>query len=144
MSQTHDAPDFQEIFDAQGTPLGAILGPAAWALVRETVLGRFASPAAEPVMPEPLADWEGLVQTWDFVYPVDLDVACTCGNASADWRHDEPRKFWLLAANMGGLVTFRCLACQSRILKRHFDDAIVVEVRPFTPEKCLRNKGRAS
>ncbi len=145
MSPTHDVPGFQEIFDAQGNPLGAILGLEAWALVRQTVLERFASASAELEEPEPLTDWRSLVKSWDFNYPVDLDVACSlCGNATADWEHDEPRAFRLTAANMGGLVTFRCLSCQARILKRHFDDTVTVEVRPFAPEKHIRNKGRAS
>lgn len=142
MSQTHDDPGFQEIFDAQGKVLGAILGPEAWALVRATIVARLAPPVCEP---EPLEDWRTLLAIWDFKYPVDLDVACAiCGNASPDWEHDEPRKFRLCAANMGGLVTFRCLSCKARIMKRHFDDEIQVECRPFAPEKSVRNKGRAS
>ncbi|MBU1228388.1 MAG: hypothetical protein KKA55_05350 [Proteobacteria bacterium] len=144
MSQIIDDAGFQEIFDAQGNALGAMLGPEAWALVREAVLERFAA-APVPEEPEPLSDWQALVQSWDFNYPVDLDVACSlCGNATSDWRNDEPRRFRLAAANFGGLVTFRCLGCQARILKRHFDDVIQVEVRPFAPEKSIRNKGRAT
>lgn len=145
MSQTHDIPGFQEIFDAQGQPLGAILGPEAWASVREVVLQHFSAPAAEPETVEPLDDWRVLVKNWDFRYPVDLDVACPlCGNESADWEQDSPRKFALNAANMGGLVSFRCLSCQARILKRHFYDRIKVEAQPYSPERSLRNKGRAS
>jgi hypothetical protein len=142
-------PDFQEIFDASGSPLGAFLGPDAWALVREIVLARFASapasvPASAPLPEEPLTDWRELVQFWDFKYPVDLDVACPlCGNTSADWEHDEPRKFLLTAANLGGLVSFRCLGCQAKVIKRHFKDVIKVEARPFQPEKSVRNLGRS-
>jgi hypothetical protein len=136
-------PDFQEIFDAAGKPLGAILGPEAWALVREAVLARFAPPAASALAAEPLADWRELVRFWDFKYPVDLDVACTlCGNASADWERDEPRKFLLTAANLGGLVSFRCLCCQAKIIKRHFKDVIKVEAQPFLSERSARNLGR--
>jgi hypothetical protein len=145
MSQTHDIPGFQEIFDAQGQPLGAILGPEAWACVREIVVQRFSTPPIAAEKPEPLEDWRALVLSWDFKYPVDLDVTCPlCGSASADWEHDSPRKFMLTAANMGGLVSFRCLSCQARILKRHFYDTVKVEAVAFTPEKSLRNKGRAS
>ncbi len=145
MSQTHDIPGFQEIFDAQGQPLGALLGPEAWALVREAVLQHCAASTVTPEKPEPLADWKNLVQSWDFKYPVDLDVSCPlCGNASDDWEHDEPRKFRLNAANMGGLVSFRCLACLARIIKRHFDDTIKVEATPYAPEKSIRNKGRGA
>jgi len=145
MSQTHDIPGFQEIFDAQGQPLGAILGPEAWASVREVVLQHCAPPASAPEKAEPLDDWRALVLSWDFKYPVDLDVACPlCGNESSDWEHDSPRKFMLNAANMGGLVSFRCLSCQARVIKRYFYDVIKIEATPFAPEKSLRNKGRAS
>ena len=140
-------PEVQELFDAQGQPLGALLGPDAWALVRETVLAHFApeSAPAAPEIAEPIQDWLTLVQFWDFKYPVDFDVACSlCGNSTLNWEHDEPRKFHLTAANMGGLVSLRCLACQARIIKRHFYDTIKVEALPYSPEKGLRNKGRAS
>jgi len=145
MSQTHDIPGYQEIFDAQGQPLGAILGPEAWASVRDVVLQHFSASAAEPEILEPLEDWRTFVKNWDFRYPVDLDVACPlCGNESADWEHDSPRKFMLNAANMGGLVSFRCLSCQARIIKRHFYDKLKVDATPYMPEKSVRNKGRAS
>lgn len=141
---TENLPDFKEIFDANGNCLGAILGPEAWALAREHVLARFApSPAPEALPVEPLEDWRALVEYWDFKYAVDLDVSCTvCGNVTDNWELDQPRKFWLTAANMGGLVTFRCLGCQAKIMKRHFKDVIKVEVRPFTPDRCARNLGR--
>ena len=139
-----NTPEFQELYDAQGQPLGALLGPEAWALVREAVLARFAP--AEPVAPEadePMQDWRDLVQFWDFKYPVDHDVACgECGNATAAWELDEPRKFVLTAANLGGLVAFRCLGCQAKVMKRHFKDIIKVETRAFQPEKSTRNLGR--
>ena len=77
-----NTPEFQELFDAQGQPLGALLGPVAWVLVREAVLSRFAPvEAAAPEAGEPMQDWCDLVQNWDFKYPVDHDVACgECGN----------------------------------------------------------------
>lgn len=135
-------PDVQELFDAQGLPLGAILGPEAWSLVRETVLARYA-PSPPPAAVEPLQDWQALVEFWGFNYPVDLDVACPlCGNQSADWQQDEPRKFQLTAANLGGLVAFRCLGCQAKVIKRHFKDCIKIEAKPFTPERAARNLGR--
>jgi hypothetical protein len=135
-------PDFKEIFDAHGQPLGAFLGPEAWLLVREAVLARFA-PEPAPAS-EPLQDWRDFVQFWDFKYPVDLDVACPlCGNKTDDWEHDEPRKFLLTAANLGGLVSFRCLGCQAKIIKRHFKDVIKVEARPFQDQKSTRNLGRS-
>lgn len=134
--------DFQELFDASGKPLGALLGPDAWALVRETVLAHFA-PQTAPVVEEPIQDWRDLVQFWDFNYPVDHDVTCElCGNSTNAWELDEPRKFMLTAANLGGLVAFRCQGCQAKILKRHFKDCIKTEAKPFQPEKSVRNLGR--
>ena len=36
-------------------------------------------------------------------------MACeTCGASTEDWQADEPRKFTLAAANMGGLLAFEC------------------------------------
>jgi len=137
-------PEFQELYDANGQILGAILGPEAWNAVRDLVLARFA-PAPEPSQEliEPLQDWNDLMQFWDFKYPVDLDVRCSlCGNNTADWQHDAPRKFQLTAANLGGLVTYRCLGCQAKIMKRHFKDTIKIEIKPFIPEKSARNLGR--
>ena len=139
-----DTLEFQELFDAQGQPLGALLGPECWAFVREAVLSRFApAEAAAPEVCEPMQDWRDLVQNWDFKYAVDHDVACgECGNATDAWELDEPRKFVLTAANLGGLVAFRCLGCQAKVMKRHFKDSIKVETRAFQPEKSVRNLGR--
>ena len=139
-----NTPEFQELFDAQGQALGALLGPEAWALVREAVLARFTpAEAAAPDLDEPLQDWRDLVQNWDFKYPVDHDVSCSeCGNATSAWELDDPRKFVLTAANLGGLVVFRCLGCQAKVMKRHFKDSIKVETRAFQPEKSVRNLGR--
>lgn len=142
MNSVH--PEFQEIFDAEGNCLGAILGSDAWLLVHDQILARYqATLPAVSAMPEPLQDWNDLVQYWDFKYPVDLDVRCSvCGNETADWQRDEPRKFSLTAANLGGLVTFKCLGCNSKIMKRHFKDSIKVETKPFVSEKTARNLGR--
>lgn len=142
---TVDSPEFQELFDAEGNPLGALLGVEAWTLVRDQVLARFAPqpPAAASLPPEPIQDWRDLVAFWDFKYPVDLDVRCSCGNQTDDWEHDEPRKFHLTAANLGGLVAFRCLKCQAKVIKRHFKDEVTVEIKPFVHEKSARNLGRS-
>jgi len=142
---TSSTVDIQEIFDAQGNSLGALLGPESWRIVREAVLSRLAPnmSAPEAALPEPLQDWAELVQFWDFKYPVDMDVTCPqCGNETKDWQLDAPRKFLLTAANLGGLVTFKCLDCRAKVLKRHFKDTIRVEVKPYMPEKTARNVGR--
>jgi len=135
-------PAFEELYDKSGEPLGAILGPEAWILVRDIILTRFA-PAVAKEIPEPLSDWNELVQFWDFKYAVDRDCACPlCGNSTENWERDEPRKFRLTAANLGGLVTFRCMSCKAKLLKRHFKDVIKVEAKPFQEERSIRNLGR--
>jgi len=80
---------------------------------------------------EPLEDWELLKKHWDFKYELTSYVYCeNCGNTSYDWESDDPRKFKLSAANLGGLVAFRCLSCGAKVIKRHFKDYIKVEVDP--------------
>ena len=136
MNSVH--PEFQEIFDAEGNCLGAILGSDAWLLVRDKILAKYqATLSVASEVPEPMQDWNDLVQYWDFKYPCSI-----CGNETVDWQRDEPRKFYLTAANLGGLVTFKCLGCNSKIMKRHFKDSIKVEAKPFVPEKTARNLGR--
>jgi DNA-directed RNA polymerase subunit RPC12/RpoP len=77
-------------------------------------------------------DWELLKKYWDFQYAVDTDVFCeNCGNTTENWEQDHPRKFYLKAASLGGLVTFQCAQCSARILKKHFKDSIKVELLPF-------------
>ena len=77
---------------------------------------------------EPLQDWELLVANWDFAYPVDTHVHCgQCGNVTLNWQEDEPRKFRLKAAGLGGLVAFACCVCGAKIVKRHFKDEIKME-----------------
>ncbi|MDD4951278.1 MAG: hypothetical protein PHV85_01895 [Desulfovibrionaceae bacterium] len=132
-----------ELFDKDGNLIGAILGPQAWNAAKQTVckaLGLTPEPALkEP--PEPLADWETLKQYWDFPYPVDTDVQCPeCGNSTADWSADEPRRFRLTGANLGGLVAFRCQKCRAKIIKRHFKDKIKTESVPFQPTKDIKKE----
>lgn len=125
-----------ELFDKDGNLLGVVLSAEAWDAVRGQVEKALDLGAAPRENPEPLADWETLKQYWDFGYPVDTDVACSaCGAQSADWAADEPRKFRLLAATLGGLVTFRCQCCQAKILKKHFKKHITTEVFPFQAAK---------
>ena len=141
-SASPDAPAFQEIFDKSGQPLGALLGPEAWELVRQTVLDHF-GPKQVAEKPEPIEGWRELLAFWDFNYPVDLDCNCPiCGNMTDDWQQDEPRKFRLTAANLGGLVTFRCMGCQAKVTKLHFKNEIKVKAIAFQDERCPRNLGR--
>lgn len=131
-----------ELYDKDGNLLGVVLSAEAWDAVRDQVEKALGLHVA-PEVPEPLADWETLKQYWDFGYPVDTDVACTeCGASTADWARDEPRKFRLTAATLGGLVTFRCQCCQAKILKKHFKKHITTEVFPFQTAKDSSKEAR--
>ncbi|MGE4553396.1 MAG: hypothetical protein AB7D57_09795, partial [Desulfovibrionaceae bacterium] len=127
---------FTELYDKRGELLGVLLSPEAWAVAREAVEARFAPAAAEPEIAERLDDWETLKAYWDFPYPVDTDVHCGhCGNHTEDFQADDPRRFRLTAASLGGLVTFVCMNCRSKIIKRHFKKEIVSETQPFQEAK---------
>jgi hypothetical protein len=132
-----------ELYDKTGGLIGVQLSAEAWAKVRDLVQAAL-SPKAAPERPEPMADWETLKQYWDFPYPVDTDIRCTaCGSETADWTRDEPRKFRLTAASLGGLVAFTCVQCRAKISKKHFKSHITTEVRPFqdkVPSKEARYK----
>ncbi|MBS3778884.1 MAG: hypothetical protein KGY41_00670 [Desulfovermiculus sp.] len=83
---------------------------------------------------EPIDDWKLLLDHWDFKYPVERKVACGhCGQTTDNWQEDLPRKFVLKSASLGGLVTFECQVCQSRVIKRHFKDGIKEETTPRKP-----------
>lgn len=120
-----------ELFDKQGNLIGALLTADAWLELKPHVFTEAAAEPAEPETPEPLGDWETFKSFWDFGYPVDMDVTCgTCGTHTDDWSADTPRRFRLTAASLSGLVTFKCLACESKIMKKHFKDELVVETHP--------------
>jgi len=136
-----DTPAVLYLFDESETLRGVQLSAEVWAKVEHLVRPHLPSsaPVAEPEQPEPLADWETLTQYWDFRYPHDYDVTCgACGQSTRDWREDEPRKFRLRGATLGGLVTFQCMDCKARILKRHFKDQIKTETQPFHEKKDPR------
>ena len=137
-----DREHVREFFDCQGNLVGVLLSPEAWAAAREAVLAALGPvEAREP--DEPLQDWETLKRFWDFRYPVETSVRCgSCGSETQDWAADEPRRFQLLVANLGGLVTFRCLSCRAKVLKRHFKDTIKTETTPFQEEKDRRKEAR--
>ncbi len=134
-----------ELFDKNGNLIGALLTAEAWTAVKSGVLAKLGLADADvpPEKPEPVADWEMLQQYWDFPYPVDTDVACSCcGSSTRDWAADDPRKFRLTAANLAGLVSFKCLGCQAKVVKKHFKDTITTECTPFLPQKDQGKEGR--
>ncbi|HDQ39432.1 MAG TPA: hypothetical protein ENN39_00140 [Desulfonatronum sp.] len=120
------------VYDSSGKFLGVFIPSQFWDQLDKNVkqVLRTANPVPKPIK-EPLDDWETLKQIWDFPYPVDTDVQCSlCGNMTDNWEGDEPRKFILKAANIGGLVSFECCRCHARIRKNHFKDAIEVACTP--------------
>lgn len=144
---SENMPDYSELYDAKGNLLGVYLNAAVWTQARERLmpiiedalyaLGSDALSEApeKPEPPEPLNDLNLLIEYWDFSYPFAYDVACECcGAETQDWRADEPRKFRLKAANMGGLVNFQCQTCKARVIKRHFKKHVSSECRPYIAE----------
>lgn len=134
-----------ELYDKDGSLIGALLTAEAWTAVRDqvmTTLGVSETPVVEE-KPEPLADWEMLTQYWDFPYPVDMDVTCEhCGNQTGDWSQDDPRRFRLTSANLAGLVAFQCMQCRAKVVKKHFKDKIATECTPYREEKITSKEGR--
>lgn len=134
-----------ELFDAGGQPRGLLVSAELWARARATVLPLLEKalydldPSCRPQpeeRPEPIQEWETLLAYWDFTYPPAYDVSCEhCGATTPDWRQDEPRKFRLRNANLGGLVTFQCQQCKSLVLKKHFKKHLTVECHPYV-ERC--------
>jgi hypothetical protein len=124
-----------ELFDQKGNLIGALITAELWTKIKPS-LKEYLPNQEPPEKPEPMADWEMLRDFWDFPYPVDMDVKCDhCGNQTDNWQEDEPRKFKLTVANIGGLVSYKCCKCKSRISKRHFKDEITTETTPYQESK---------
>jgi len=125
------------VCNAQGHVLSVHIPMEIWSKIETKIMpliqevsGQLADPAGEAPPPEPMADWQTLTEYWDFKYPVNTEVHCDlCDSRTEDWTKDEPRKFWLLACNLGGLVRYCCLTCQARVTKRLFKDKITYEAK---------------
>ena len=126
------------VVDAQGQPQGVFLEEEMWQHVCKHVLSIFEKLyPTDTTFPEPMADLQLLEKYWDLRYELPTDVSCEhCGASSADWKSDDPRKFTLRAANMGGLLSFQCVSCKSRITKRHFKDKVTVTCIPQLDCSC--------
>jgi hypothetical protein len=130
--------DITALYDKQGSMFGIFISPDLWAAIHkevEPIIDKYLEKKQVP-LPEPLADWNRLLDFWDFPYEVDMDVTCElCGNTTQDWMADEPRKFRLTAAGIGGLTCFECLSCKARVSKQHFKDKISCSCTPFCEKK---------
>lgn len=123
-------PKITYLVDENGREYGVMLTLEAWNRVKDSVL-KTLNAAKEAEKPEPMKDWELLNEYWDFKYPPTAELHCDhCGTESPDWVKDSPRQFKLKAANIGGLASFVCLKCKSRVVKRHFKDCIKYECTP--------------
>ncbi len=120
------------LFNERGELYGVFIPAPLWGRIRSGVEAMLPeTKKLQPEIPEPLEDWENLKGYWDFKYPINFSVACPqCGECTENWEEDDPRRFRLLAANLGGLVRFECLRCRSRITKRHFKNEIQTECCP--------------
>lgn len=130
----------RELFDEKGNLIGCLLTAEAWLACGDNVKAQLGvTPAAEEEPAEPIHEWETLKEYWDFNYPPSYDVSCDeCGSKTENWLEDEPREFRLTSANLGGLVSFRCLKCQARVQKKHFKDEVVSETTPYQENKRKR------
>ncbi|WP_035104625.1 hypothetical protein [Desulfohalovibrio reitneri] len=127
------------LFDDSENFQGVFISPELWEKIEPHVRPHLPSRQADQPEPEPterLQDWDMLTQYWDFNYPVNYEVECGhCGESTSNWREDEPRKFLMTSAGLGGQVTFHCRACKSRIIKKHFKDKITSETQPHKETK---------
>lgn len=130
--------DIKTLYDRQGTMFGIFISPKLWAAISKEVqpiIDRYVEKTERP-MTEPMDDWNRLIDFWDFAYELETDVTCEqCGNTTKDWMADDPRKFRLKAANIGGMTCFECLSCKARITKRHFKDKISCSCTPYCEKK---------
>lgn len=127
---------YTELFDEHGNLMGVVLSPEAWDIARKDVVAKLAPEPKVELRPEPVREWEYLLEYWDFPYEPDYDVVCDhCGNATDNWKNDDPRKFRLSSANLAGLVAFQCQQCQAKVVKRHFKDEITTQTIPHQEEK---------
>ena len=131
----------QEFYDKNGKMQYVLISAELFAKLQPAISKIVTNKREQPEKPEPINDWDTLLQFWDFQYPADYDVACgCCGSATENWQNDDPRKFKLVAASLGGLVTFTCQNCKAKIMKRHFKDEIAVECTPFHEEKSRKKE----
>ncbi len=131
---------FQPLYDEKQRLLGVVISPELWMAVEKKVnpifdaalaslTGQEMKKAEEP--PEPMKNFEQFKEYWDFPYELPYDVHCDhCGQKSENWLEDDPRKFRLRNANLGGLLCFTCMQCNASIAKKHFKKHVAVECSP--------------
>ena len=127
-----------DIYDRKGRLRGIFIDARLWEVVGKEVSSIIAKALEgmegdkEEELKEPLEDWELFKKCWDFNYPYDFSVRCDiCGNETSNWEEDKEKKFILTAASVSGLVSFRCMKCKAKIVKKHFKDKMTFEAIPY-------------
>ncbi|GAB7021623.1 hypothetical protein [Salidesulfovibrio brasiliensis] len=131
----------RELYDKDGTLIGCLLTAEAWQAAGDQIkeLLGLKEEVQQPKAKEPVQEWNTLKEYWDFPYQPKNDVRCDeCGSSTEDWLQDEPRKFTMTSATLGGLVSYRCEKCRSRVQKKHFKDEVVFECTPYLDSKTER------
>ena len=116
------------IVTAKGDILSVVVPYALWQRL-EPEAQKLMSVEDQPKRkPEPLADFDTLMEYWSFRYPYSPAVTCpSCGTSTEDWRNDPSHPFWLHNASLGGLLVFHCDHCGATVRQKHFTDHVAVE-----------------
>lgn len=116
------------ITTTKGEILSVVVPYAIWERLEPSVQKLLRADDKPVQRPEPMEDFETLMQYWDFRYPYSPAVRCpSCGTSTDDWRADPEHPFWLTNATLGGLLVFRCQHCGATVRLKHFLDHVAVE-----------------
>lgn len=131
MSQKH----IHYLVDAQAQRAAVQISMPLWEVVEKYVLRAETNLRGAGATPfdraEPLAAFAEFKTLWDFRYPYEARVQCrACGTSTDDWEQDPAHPFHLTNTNFGGLLVFRCKACNATVRKKHFRDHVAFECTP--------------
>ena len=121
----------QYVTDAKGNVASVIIPWSLWEKMEPKVrklLEAETTPQKLTQATGPLANFDELMQCWDFKYPYSPSVTCPhCAASALDWRNDPNQSFILTNANIGGLLVFHCRKCGTTIRQKHFHNHVAVE-----------------
>lgn len=126
--------NISELYGKDGNLIGVFISGELWIEIKDEVYKKLKQKNKKEKLDikEPIEDWELFKKNWDFKYPYDFSVKCDiCGNSSDNWELDQEKRFYLTAASLSGLVSFRCAKCEAKIVKKHFKDKITIECIPM-------------
>ena len=116
------------IVTSKGDILSVVVPYDLWQRLEPEAQKLIAASEQPALKPEPLADFETLMEYWDFRYPYSPAVTCpACGKSTDDWRNDPEHPFWLTNATIGGLLVFHCQHCGATVRQKHFTDHVAIE-----------------